>query len=167
VGHEALPGSIGDLLWPVLNFAVFTALIVRFAGGPFREFFRARSERLHEALAAGARARAEADALRAQIARDVADLPAQRERLKAELRATAAHEREQLLTLARQTADHIREDARLVAAQEVQGARESLRAEVIDEAVREATVLLRAALKPDDQERFVREFTRSAEELRS
>lgn len=167
MGHEAIPGTIGDLLWPVLNFAVFAALIVRFAGGPFREYFRARSERLHEALASGARARQEADALRAQIARDLADLPAQRERLKDGLRATAAHERDQLLALAKQTADRIREDARLVAAQEVQGAREALRAEVIDEAVRDATTLLRAALKPDDQERFVREFTRHAQELRS
>jgi len=166
VEHHADPASIGTLLLPVINFALFCALIAKFLVGPIREYFRARTERIREALASGARARQDADALRAQLARDLADLPALRERLKAELRTTAEHERDQLLALARSTADRLREDARLVAEHELHGAREALRAEVIDEAIREATALVRAALKPEDQERFVREFTQQAREAR-
>ncbi len=165
--HHSDPASIGTLLLPAINFALFCALIAKFLVGPIREYFRARTKRIRDALASGARARQEADALRAQLTRDLADLPALRERLKAELRTTAEHERDQLLTLAGHTADRLREDARLVAAQELQSAREALRAEVIDEAVREATAIVRATLKPEDQERFVRDFTQQVKEARA
>ncbi len=164
--HHAVHATIGDLLLPAINFALFVGLLARFLTGPVREYFRARTERIREALASGARARQEAAALRAQLTRDLANLPALRERLKAEFRTTAELERDQLLLFAKRTADRIREDARLVAQQETQAAREALRAEVIDDAVREATALLRAALRPEDQERFVREFTQQAREVR-
>jgi len=166
VEHHADAASIGTLLLPVINFALFCALIARYLVGPTREYFRARTERIREALESGARARREADSLRAQLQRDLADLPALRERLKAELRTTAEHERDQLLALATKTAERLREDARLVAEHELQAAREELRAEVIDEAIREATTIVRGALTPDDQARFVREFTQQAREAR-
>ena len=37
-------------------------------------------------------------------------------------------------------------------------ARAALRSEVIEEAVRQATALVRRAIRPEDQQRFVREF---------
>ncbi len=74
--HAAPHASIGELLWPTLNFIIFVALLVRFLRAPAVEYFRARTARLREALQAGARARAEAEALRSAIARDVANLPA-------------------------------------------------------------------------------------------
>src|SRR5581483_6449806 len=92
-----------------------------------REFFRARTERLREGLAAGARARAEAAALRDRLARDVADLPARLERVKAELRAAAEAERARLVAVAEHAAERIRTDARLLAAQELEAARRSVR----------------------------------------
>jgi len=114
-----LPPTAGDLVWPALNFVLFVALLVRFLREPIREYFRARGERLGRALEAGAQARAEAEALRAQLARDIADLPALRERLRADLLATAAQEREDLLERARRAAEHIKSDAALVAEQEL------------------------------------------------
>jgi len=150
--------ALADLFWPALNFVLFVAVLVHALRGPVREYFRARTERLREALAAGARARSEAAALRAEIAGDVDSLPALRERLRADLRATAEHERDGLLALGRQAVERIRADARLLAEQEFAAARQALRAEVIDEAVRQATALIRRALVPEDQERFVRDF---------
>jgi F-type H+-transporting ATPase subunit b len=152
------PPTPGDLLWPALNFILFVALLVHLLREPIREYFRARGERLRQALEAGARARAEAEALRAQLARDIAELPGLRERLRADLLATARQEREDLLERASRAADHIRGDAALVAEQELVAARQAVRAEVIDEAVRQAISLLRSALRPEDQERFVHEF---------
>jgi len=160
-GAEHHPG-IGTLLWPVLNFVLFVVLLVRFLGGPIREFFRERTERLRQALEAGARARREAEALRAELARDVERLPELCDRLRADLRATAERERDTLLTLAREAAARIRRDAELVIRNEYAAAREALRAEVIEEAVRQATVLLREAIRPDDQEKFVRDFVATA-----
>ena len=160
MGHAGTHATIGDLLWPALNFAVFVVVLVRFLGGPIREYFRDRTERLREALDAGARARRAAEALRADLERGLAELPELRERLKAELRETARRECEQLLEAARAAAARIRAAAELVAEQEAAAAREALRTEVIEEAVREAGALVRAALRPADHQRLLRDFVR-------
>ena len=160
--HGAHHAGIGDLLFPAINFAIFAYVAVRFLAGPIREYFRDRTDRLRAELEAGARARQEADRLRAAIDRDLADLPAQRDRLKADLLATAEEARASLLAQGREAAERIRADARLVAEQEVQAARRAVRAEVVEEAIRQAIPLVRAALTPDDQARFVREFVDSA-----
>jgi len=150
------------MLWAVVNFVLFVALLIRFLRAPVRDYFRTRGERLTEALAAGARAREKAKALRAAIARDLADLPALRERLRADLLAAAERERSRLIERGREAADRIRADARVLAEQEFVAARRALRNEVIDDAVRQATALLRQALTPGDQERLVRDFIQSA-----
>ncbi len=160
--HAAHHATVGDLLWPALNFAIFVAVLVRFLRPAAVEYFRARAARLREALQAGARAGAEAEALRATLARDVENLPALRAQLRADLRATAEREREALLALGRTAAERMRSDARLLAEHEFAAARAALRAEVIEEAVRQATALIRQAIRPEDQERFVREFVAGA-----
>jgi F-type H+-transporting ATPase subunit b len=161
VEHGAHQAGIGDLLFPVINFAIFAYVAVRFLAGPIREYFRDRTERLRAELQAGARARQEAARLRAEIDRDIAALPAQQARLKADLLATAEEARASLLTQGREAAERIRADARLVAEQEVQGARRAVRAEVVEEAIRQAIPLVHAALTPHDQARFAREFVES------
>src|SRR5436190_24296405 len=113
--HAVHHATVGDLLWPALNFAIFVAVLVRFLRPPAVEYFRARTARLRAALQAGARARAEAEALRAAIARDVENLPALRAQLRADLRATAEQQCEALRTLGRAAAGRIRTDARLAA----------------------------------------------------
>jgi F-type H+-transporting ATPase subunit b len=160
--HGAHHASPGDLLYPVINFAIFAALMVRALRGPIREYFRARAERLRQALATGDRARRDAEAVRAQLMADLADLPSLRERIKADLRATAEREREQLLVQARIAADRIRKDAGLLDDQELATARRTLRRETVEQAVHEASALVRQALQASDQERFVREFIGSA-----
>ncbi len=156
------PATIWDLHWPVLNFVIFVGILVHYLRGPIREYFRERTARLREALAAGSRARSEAEALRATLARELEALPALRTRLRADLRATAERERETILATARQAAERIRNDAKLVADHELEAARDALRAEVIDEAVRQATAMVREALRAEDHQRLVREFVREA-----
>src|SRR5262245_9938060 len=116
-GHGAAaahhPG-IGDLVWPTLNFILFVVLLVRFLVAPVREFFRERTARLRNALESGARARREAEELRAALARDAAALPAMREQLRGDLRATAERERDNLIAQGRQAAERMRRDAELL-----------------------------------------------------
>jgi F-type H+-transporting ATPase subunit b len=160
--HAEHVPTIAGLLLPAINFGLFAFLITRLLAGPIREFFRERGARLRERLVAGERARREAEALRAQLAQDLADLPALRERLKTDLRVTAERERDRMLAQATQAAERIRSDARLLADQEVAAALRALRTEVIDAATRRATEHVRAAMQPQDQDRFVREFVGSA-----
>jgi F0F1-type ATP synthase membrane subunit b/b' len=159
--HGAHPG-IGSLLLPLINFLLFVGLIIWKAPGPVREFFRARTERLRDALAAGKRALTEAEQIRAALERDVRELPNTVAQLKADVRAAAEREHANLLEMATRAADRIRSDARLVADSEVAAARHGLRSEVVEEAVRQATAILRGTIKTDDHERMVRDFVQSA-----
>jgi F-type H+-transporting ATPase subunit b len=159
--HGAEPG-IGTLLFPVINFALFVGLLVWKLPGPVRQFFRERTDRIRDGLAAGKRALAEAEDTRATLERDVRELPATIAHLKADVRAAAELERKSLLDVAAHAADRIRGDARLVAEHEVAAARDGLRREVVEEAIRQAIVLIRAAIRPEDQERLVRDFVQSA-----
>ena len=158
---EHIPG-LGDLFLPAANFILFVALLAYYLRGPIREFFRERTERIRTALAAGARARAEAEALRATLARDVADLPALRERLRADLRATAEQERDNIIESARLAAERIRSEAHLLSEQEFAAARQALRLEIVHEANQQATAILRDALGPNDRDRLVRDFIERA-----
>jgi F-type H+-transporting ATPase subunit b len=159
---EHAVASMGTLLLPLLNFVIFVGVLVHFLRGPVVEYFRSRTTRLREALRAGVRARQEAAALRDTLARDVENLPTLRMQLVEDMRAAAEVERRHLLDLARKAGERIREDARLLAEQDVATARRALRAEVIEEAVRQATALVRRALRPEDQERLVRDFVTDA-----
>ena len=156
--HAAGHPSPADLFWPTANFILFVGLLVYVLRRPVIEYFRERTTRLREALRAGARARAEAEALRATLARDMERLPTIRAELLADIRAAAELERDKLIASGRAAADRIRTDARLVAEQEAAAARQTLRAELIESAMREASMLVRRALEPQDQERFVRDF---------
>ena len=161
VEHAAHHAGIADLLFPAINFSIFAYVVVRFLAAPIRELFRDRTERLRNELEAGTRAREEAARLRAQIDHDMAELPGEQARLKADLLATAEKARATLLAQGREAAERIRADALLVADQEAQAARRAVRAEVVEEAIRQAIPLVQAALTPDDQARFVREFVES------
>jgi len=159
--HGAHPG-IGSLGWPVVNFLIFAGLIIWKLPGPVREFFRERTARLRDALAAGRRALAEAEETRAALERDIRELPGTIAHLKADIHSTADRARANLLDVARRAADRIRADARLLSEHEVAAARHALRTEVVDEAVRQATDLIRGGIRAEDQQRLVRDFVQSA-----
>ena len=162
VEHGAHSPGIGDLLFPAINFAIFAYVLVRFLAGPIREYFRDRTERLRNGLEAGRRAQKQAADLQAQLDKDIRDLPALQERLRVDLLTTAEQARAALLEQGRQAAARIRADAALVAEQEAQAAQRAVRAEIVDEAIRQATALVREAVRPEDQTRFVHEFVETA-----
>jgi len=159
--HGAHPG-VGTLLFPVINFLLFVGLIVWKLPGPVKAFFRERTERLREALSAGRRALAEAEETRAALERDVRELPGTIAQLKADIRAVADREHSNLMEMTTRAAERIRSDARLVAESEVTAARNGLRSEVVEDAVRQATAMLRDTIRPEDHERMVRDFVQTA-----
>jgi F-type H+-transporting ATPase subunit b len=162
-GAHHQPG-LGDLLFPAINFALFAFLLVRFLAGPVREYFRERTERLRDGLEAGRRAQEQARELRAELDREMRELPAIQARLKADLLATAEEAKSGLLEQGRAAAARIRADAALVAEQETSAGRRALRAEIVEEAVRQAKAIVREHVTADDQARFVREFVAAAEQ---
>lgn len=154
-----------DLFEPAVNFVLFTALLVYLLRGPLREYFRDRAARIREGLEAGGKAREEAQELRVQIEKDMAELPRRRESLKAELLETAELQKVRLLETARQTAARLRSDAETLAVQEEAAARRALREDLARRAVDEATRLVAQAIEAKDQKRFIREFVDVARTL--
>ena len=161
-GHEIHEPVIADLIRPAVNFGLFAIILVYSIRGPIRTFLTERTARIRTALEAGARAKREAEALKAQLERDTADLPNVRARLVAELRETAERERALLLEKARATAERIRLDAKVAAEQEAEGARAALRKSTVEQAVAEAARLVRETITPQDQARTVEEFVQTA-----
>src|SRR3989475_7095439 len=90
--HAAQHATVGDLLWPLLNFAIFVAVLVRFLRPPALEYFRARAARLREALQAGTPGRAPAEGPRGPLARAVENLPAPRSPPSAAPRGNPGHQ---------------------------------------------------------------------------
>lgn len=162
VEHGAHQPGLGDLIFPAINFALFVFVLVRFFAGPIREYFRERTERLRDGLDAGRRAQQQAQSLRAELDREMQELPAVQARLKADLLATAEAARAELLEQGRLAAERIRADAKQVADQEASAGRRALRAEIVEEAVRQAKALVRDHVSADDQARFIHEFVASA-----
>jgi F-type H+-transporting ATPase subunit b len=164
-GHEVHHASPAELIQPAVNFVLFSGLMVYVLSGPLRTYFRERTAKIRSALEAGRRAKQDAEALRAQLERDTADLPRVRAELVAELRETAERQRDLLLRQARDTGERLRNDARVAAVQESAAAHSVLREDLAARAVREASRLVRDAITPDDQSRFVRDFVQSARTL--
>jgi F-type H+-transporting ATPase subunit b len=162
VEHGAHQPGIGDLLFPAVNFAIFAFLLARFLAGPIREYFRERTERLRDGLEAGRRAQQQAEQLRTELDREMRELPAVQAKLKADLLATAEEAKAALLEQGRIAAERIRADAKLVAEQEAAASQRALRAEIVEEAARQAKTLVRDHVTSDDQARFVRDFVTAA-----
>ena len=164
-GHELHDPVVADLIKPAVNFALFAGLVVYAVRGPIGDFFRERTAKIRLALEAGAKAKRDAEALRIQLERDIADLPGLRAGLVAEMRDTAERERTLLLEKAWQTAERIRMDATLTAEQEAAAARSELQEATVQRALAEAVRLVREAITTDDQARAVQEFVQSARAL--
>jgi len=162
-GHAA--PTVLDLIEPSVNFLLYAGLMGYLLRGPLREYFRDRTARLREGLEAGAKAREEAEALRAQLEQDLADLPRLRESLKADLLGTAEQQKATLLEAAEQTAARLRSDVEKLATQERASARRVLREDLSTRAVQEATAIVRDALGPEDEQRFISNFVDVARAL--
>ncbi|HUI26636.1 MAG TPA: ATP synthase F0 subunit B [Candidatus Kryptonia bacterium] len=154
--HGGIPW--GTLLFNLVNFSIFCWIIARFALPVVRDWVRARHDRIVDELGAAAKARAEAEQLKAQWDARLKALDQEIARIRADAAADAGRERDRILDAARKTAEAIRNDARRAADQEIRRAQAELRDSVAREAVTLATQLVRDRLTPADQDRFVSEF---------
>jgi F-type H+-transporting ATPase subunit b len=155
-GHEGIPW--GTLAFNLVNFLIFCAIVARYGMPVIRDYVRNRHQRIVGELEAAAKARADAEQLKAEWEARLAGLDAEIKRIRAETAADVARERDQILAAAKKTAETIRNDARRTADQEVRRAEADLRQTVAEQATAIATQLVREKLTTDDQDRFTREF---------
>lgn len=148
------------------NFAIYAAIMYRFAWPAVVKYLAARRASVVQALEAAARAHAEAEALKAEFAAKLENVEADAARARDELLEIARNEADNLLAEAKRSAERIRRDAQLVADQEVARARRALQEDAAQLIARIAGDLVSQKLDAQDQARFVESFvsdTRSAD----
>ena len=154
-GHDA---SLGDLLFPTINFVLFLWLIGRFVMPGIRRAVRDRRDTIVAALEEAERAKAAAERMRQEWHERLAQL----EHLAAELRgqaiADAERDRERILAAALKTAAAIRRDAERAAAYELRRTQQELRAELVRRALGVAEDKTRRTWTAGDQQRSIDEF---------
>ena len=154
--------SLGLLALNFVNFAIYAYILKRFAWPPISKYLLERRESIVASLESAARAKAEAEAIKADYEERLRGLEADAEKARAEVLAIAENEARKLLEQARQSAERIRTDARLVAEQELTRARRLLQEESADLVASVASDLITKNLTADDQAKFVAEFVSDA-----
>ncbi len=154
-GHEP---SWSLTLWGFANFAIYCFIMKRFAWPLIKDYLQARHDNVVEALDAAARAKQEAELLKAEFEMRMKSLEDEAATARAEILELAETEAKKIVAQAEKTGDHIRKDAQLVADQEVSRARRALQQESAELITQIAADLVTAQMKPEDQERFVKDF---------
>jgi F-type H+-transporting ATPase subunit b len=156
--------GVADLIWRIVNLALLLAVLVVFARKPMKAFFQDRRDRIQGELQSAAQLRKEAEQRYAKWQRQLVDLDAELERVRATARERAEAERERILADARAAAERIRSDAHVAVEQELRRAREQLREEASALSIQLASELLEAQVTDTDRDRLLDEFIAKIEQ---
>ena len=156
-----VPG-IGDLLLPVINFALFAVIIVRFVVPAVREYLRRRHEEIATAVQEATAAVGAAERATMEIRARLAAIAGESETIKRDLVAMASDQAERTLAQAEAAGKRRVADGELLAEQERRRAFAEVREEIAARATSLAEARIRAAVSPQDQVAFVREFLDAA-----
>ena len=164
--EEGHPGehapSVGELLFPAINFALFAVILVKYVVPALREYLRRRADDIVAAAAASRTALQEAEALMAAARARMQGVAGEREAIRTDVVTAATRQAERLRQQAEETGKRRLADAGLVAEQERRRAKDEVRAEIAALATSLAESRLRAALSGDDQRAFVQQFLKDA-----
>jgi F-type H+-transporting ATPase subunit b len=164
---EGSDGSLSDLLWPVVNLAILVAVLVHFARKPIRDYFASRRSGIQDELKGAADQLSDAEATYAKWQRQLIDLEAELEEIRATSSQRAEAEREKILSDARASAERIRRDASVAVEMELRRAREELREEATQLALKLATERLEREVTDADRDRLLDEFIDRIDETQS
>lgn len=162
-------GVTPDLLWRtpdmptpfaalLVNTALLFGLIYKFARAPVAKGLVDRRQRImrgiEEAAAMKEEAKRQLDAYRSRLD----NLDAEIERVKREMRDSAAAERQRILADAAARRTRLEQEARMLVEQELKAVREELTRETARAALRSARELLLANTSTDDHRRLCEEY---------
>jgi len=144
--------------WLIVDFAILVGALYFVLRKPLAIFLVNRRQTLKAQIDEAARVKAEIDAKHADLLARLAAIDQTVKDITASFAGRGEDERKRLV----ETAEHLRaaieQSARETIAREVTAAKDCIRAEVARSAATVAEELLRKHLRPEDNERFVREF---------
>jgi F0F1-type ATP synthase membrane subunit b/b' len=166
-GAEA-PGTWHALAFYIVNFALFAWIVKRFGGPQISTFFRNRARQIRTNLGRAETALNEAQQLAGRAAELSAGLPAEKDRISAELASETAYQVRQIAELGRESVERIKRDAALSVAAAREAGQRRLREALAAAAGRLAGELVSRDFQAADQTRLLANFVgRLNEEARN
>jgi len=151
-------GSWLLLTFFAINFILFVAVLVRFAGPVARKFFADRAVTIRTALSRAASAFAEAQDLANKAAARAAALDADLKQLADELERETDFQVGKVAELAKSTAERIHRDAEMSSTALSEAAKRRMRAQLAESAATLAGDLIARDFQPNDQGRLIDGF---------
>ncbi len=151
-------GSWLLLMFFAINFILFAAVLIYFAGPPLRKFFADRAVTIRTALSRASSAYAEAQDLANKAAARMAALTAELKKVADELEQETAFQVGKVKELARSTGERIRRDTELSSSALAEAARRRVRAQLAESAATLARDLIGRNFQPTDQGRLIDGF---------
>jgi F0F1-type ATP synthase membrane subunit b/b' len=160
-GAESTGGSWVSLIFYVINFALFIALIGwanRRFGRPAQGFFSSRARSIKETLARAEAACRDAEKLARQSAERMASLDDDKRKLRADIDAETAYIVSRIRQMGRESAERIKHDSELTAAAMAEAAHRRVREALAEATGRLARDLLVRNFTSNDQARLLQGF---------
>jgi F-type H+-transporting ATPase subunit b len=165
-GAEGHSASIYQLIFPIINFAIFLYILKRFLLPPVKNHLRSRRQEILTAITAAAEAKERAEAVLRDYRDRLAHLDEETKKIGETLRAEGEQTKSKILRETEELALKIRADADFLAQQEVKVAGQQVREEIARIAHAAAEKALRTDFKATDQERLVDRFLAGIGEAR-
>jgi F-type H+-transporting ATPase subunit b len=159
-------GFSSEVIWQIVSFVLLIVLLSRVVKKPLAAFLSRRQEEVQNAIEQSAKKKGEAEALLSEWQRKVDSLSQEVQELQGRIRAEGEAEQKKIVIRAMEEGERIRQQAGLIAEQELTKARAALKREMVDLSVELAEKLLKEAIKPQDQERLIREYIGKVRGLR-
>lgn len=159
--------QIKDILFRVMNFAAFFAILFYFLKKPICKFFRERSESIAhnlEYLETQARNLEEQNEI---MSKQIAGIASERESILAQYERQGRKEAERILAEAKATSEAIIQKAHASMELEIKAARQTLLAEIARLSTQAAGELVKNNINDDDQKRLTGEFMAQVDKLKS
>ena len=160
-GGEHHTPTIGEVIFPAINFIIYAAVLYYFALPALRGFLRSRRDQVVSTMAQASAKKQQAEALVSEYHARIAGLDQEIQSIHASFQREAAAEKEKLLREAQVLAAKIRDDARVLADQEAKAARQMVRAEMANWAEATARELVAKNISAADQGRLAQDFIQS------
>lgn len=155
-----------DLLWRVLNFLIFAAILYFAAAKPIRNFLAGRIDDIKKELGDAEKSKEDAEKRLADHLKRVDNLEAEVKDLCETLRKEGEVERDRIIEAANEAADKIKIQAGFSAKQELNKAISLIKKETADAAVALAEKILKKDIKKADQKKLVSEYLESLGDVR-
>lgn len=154
-GAGGIPEAV---IYQFIHFAIFVGLLVFFLRKPVRAFFSNREQAFRQALVKAEAARKEAEAKQREIQERLTRLQNNSQESIAQAKAEAEALKAKIIQDAAEMSQRLRDEARRTAELEIERAKNELREEMLTQSIELAKKMLNDKIAEPDQKRLQTEF---------